>query len=86
VEPKVPQTVEQQMLAEAVATFDMFKKDEATLMTAIKARSEQVSALQQEQNQDIEHLLRVKGALSALQHLVTVYKDKIQKARAAQGE
>ena len=86
VEQKVPQTIEQQMFAEALTTFDMFKKDEATLVRAIKERNEQIAGVQQEQNQDIEKLLRVRGALSALQHLVTVYKDKMQRAQNNQGE
>ena len=86
VEQKVPQTIEQQMFTEALTTFDMFKKDEATLVKAIKERDEQLGVLRQEQNQDIEKLLRVRGALSALQHLVTVYKDKMQKAQTGRGE
>ena len=83
---KEPQTTEQWMLTEAVSTFDMFKKDEATLAKAIKDRNEQINGLQREQNQDIEQMLRVRGALSALQHLVTAYKDKMQKARDLQGD
>ena len=83
---KSPQSIEQQMLTEAITTFDMFKKDEATLVRAIKERNEQIAGLQQEQNQDIEKLLRVRGALSALQHLVTTYKSRLQGEREARGE
>jgi len=86
VAPKATQTVTEEMLAEALNTFDMFRKDEATLTQAIKDRNEQIELLKQEQSQDIERLLRVRGALSALQHLVTVYKDKMQRALEARGE
>jgi len=77
--PRVEITpISQQILDETTKTFETFKQDESKLIRSIKDRKEKIEILQSEQSSDIENLLRIRGALSALQHMVTWSRNKIE--------
>lgn len=71
------ESLEQQLLKEAVDTFEMFRADRDTLQKSLNSRRETISWLEIEQREEHEKLLRVHGALSVLQHLVTKFKQMI---------
>ena len=76
-----PKPTAVRFVEETESMFDMFKKDEVTLMRAIKDRSEQIDSLKRDQGEDAEKLLRVRGALAVLNSLRTKFH-----AQLAQGD
>ena len=86
--------IEHQLLKEAVDTQEMFKADKTILEQNITGRTEQikitpteqVDILQTEQVADIKKLWIINGGLSVLQHLITIYRAKIDEHEKVRGE
>ena len=69
------------MLKEAEATYKMLREDAVKVNTAMEARKKQIEQLQAEQVSDLRRQISVNGALSAMKHIVTKYKEAWAKER-----
>ena len=85
---KEPQAKENPTLAEfcmqeAEATFRMFREDLEKLKASMKSREMDMEKIKAEQLQDYQKRLKIEGALSVCNHLVTKYKEAWMKERNA---
>ena len=69
------------MLKEAEDTFRMFRDDLAKITDAMTARTKKIEEINKEQLADLQKKLKIEGALSTCQHLVTKYKEAWAKER-----
>jgi len=70
------------MMKEAEDTFRMFRDDLKKLQDSMKTREIEMDKIKAEQLVDYQSRLKVEGALSACQHLVTKYKEAWAQDRA----
>lgn len=76
-------TLSEFMMQEAEATFRMFRDDLEKVKTSMKARDAKMEVIKAEQLVDYQKRLKIEGALSACNHLVTKYKEAWMKERNA---
>lgn len=76
-----PTPVDEFMFQEAESTYQMFKNDREKLQSAMDARKKQIDTLQSEQNTDLRKFVKIDGAISALHHLVTTYRNAWAKSK-----
>ena len=69
------------MLNEAESTFRMFRDDFQKVKDSMTARNKRIDELRAEQASDLQKRLKLEGALSACNHLVTRYKEAWMKER-----
>lgn len=62
------------MLKEAEDTFRMFRDDLVKIKDSMKARDMKIAEIKAEQVIDFQKKLKIEGALSTCQHLVTKYR------------
>ena len=80
-------TASEAMLKEAEATFRMFRDDLQKLQESMKSREIEMDKLKSEQLVDYQSRLKVEGALSACQHIVTKCKEiKSQEPRTSKSK
>ena len=79
--PKENPTLSEFMMQEAEATFRMFRDDLEKVKTAMKSREMDMEKVKAEQLVDYQKRLKIEGALSACNHLVTKYKEAWMKER-----
>lgn len=75
-------TLSEFMLKEAEDTFRMFRDDLQKIKDAMTARSKKMEDIRTEQAADLQKRLKLEGALSACNHLVTKYKEAWMKERS----
>ena len=75
-------TTSEFMLKEAEDTFRMFRDDLQKLKDAMAGRTKKIEEINAEQLVDYQRRLKIEGALSACQHLVTKYKQAWVKERS----
>ncbi|KKL28476.1 hypothetical protein LCGC14_2374750 [marine sediment metagenome] len=69
------------MRQEAENTYRMFREDALKVKAAMDVRKKQIEQLQAEQVSDLRKQIKLDGALSAMQHIVTKYKEAWAKER-----
>lgn len=74
-------TLSEFMLKEAEDTFRMFRDDLAKVKSAMAARNKKVDEIKAEHVIDYQKKLKIEGALSVCNHLVTKYKEAWAKER-----
>ncbi len=76
-------TLSEFMLKEAEDTFRMFRDDLQKVKDAMAGRTRKIEEINAEQLVDYQKRLKIEGAISACNHLVTKYKEAWMKERNA---
>jgi len=79
--PEKKLTLSEFMLKEAEDTFRMFRDDLQKVKDAMAARTKKIEGINAENLVDYQKRLKIEGALSACNHLVTKYKEAWMKER-----
>jgi len=72
--PEKKLTLSEFVIKEAEDTFRMFRDDLVKIKDAMTVREKKIEEIKAEQVVDYQRRLKVEGALSACQHLVTKYR------------
>ncbi len=75
-------TLSEFMMQEAEDTFRMFRDDLEKVKAAMTVRNKKIEEIKAEQLIDIQKKLKIEGALSVCNHLVTKYKQEWAKERS----